>query len=113
VHTLSAKQKSDRANQLLLACKSGAARELFEETGIDVRSQLERIVPARLRTETKVKQGTAILPNEYKHRLFFFLTVTDDDFAKEGVFPTVAHWQFKHVKVSCSTYRHNGWSAPA
>ena len=61
---------------ILEACKVGAARELFEETGIDVRNQLDRLEPA------------AILPPELgdklscmlKNKCYFHLEVNDKDF---------------------------------
>ncbi|EEC51226.1 predicted protein [Phaeodactylum tricornutum CCAP 1055/1] len=70
--------------QLLEAGKRGAARELFEETGIDVRSQLHRMEPATLR---EPKDGESELANEYKHRLFYILNVANDDFLSHGETP--------------------------
>jgi 8-oxo-dGTP pyrophosphatase MutT (NUDIX family) len=93
-----ARQSSDKNTQLLIAGKIGAARELFEETGIDVRSKLDRLAPASLRTEAKVKHGVEILKNEYNHRLFYLLSVTDDDFATKGEIAFGTHG--KHLKVS-------------
>ena len=43
-----AKQTNDADEQLLLAAKAGAARELYEETGVDMMRQLERLQPAPL-----------------------------------------------------------------
>lgn len=77
----------DRNSQLLLACKIGAARELYEETGLDLRSKLHRFEPASLRSQSKIKNGVEILGNEYKSRLFFFLAVTGDDFPVTGQTP--------------------------
>jgi 8-oxo-dGTP pyrophosphatase MutT (NUDIX family) len=93
-----ARQSSDKKTQLLIAGKIGAARELFEETGIDVRKKLGRLEPASLRTEAKVKHGVELLQNEYNDRLFYLLTVTDDDFATKGV--TSVGTDGKHLKVS-------------
>jgi 8-oxo-dGTP pyrophosphatase MutT (NUDIX family) len=93
-----ARQSSDKKTQLLIAGKIGAARELFEETGIDVRKKLDRLEPASLRTEAKVKHGIELLKNEYNYRLFYLLTVTDDDFASKGV--TALGTDGKHLKVS-------------
>ena len=61
---------------MLSAGKAGAARELWEETGIDMRQNLERLLPAALRqsdTET-------MLSCELKKRVYFFLSVDDSDF---------------------------------
>ena len=74
---LSAKSCGGNAQRHLLeAAKAGAARELWEETGIDVRDQLHRLQPAAL----KSSNTTTELSCEIKHRLFFFLAATDDDF---------------------------------
>lgn len=94
-----AQASSDRSAQLLFAGKMGAARELFEETGLDVRLQLDRLEPAALRSKTKVKDGVELLNNEYKHRLFYFLSVTDDDYLNRGETPFGT--EGKHLKV-CS-----------
>jgi 8-oxo-dGTP pyrophosphatase MutT (NUDIX family) len=76
-----AEESRDGQTQLLLASRAGAARELYEETGMDVRYQLDRMEPAALRDEGEVdKHGKPLLQNELKHRLYFFLPVTDDDF---------------------------------
>lgn len=76
----------DRNTQLILACKMGAARELYEETGMDLRDDLTRFEPAALRTANtrSKKHGVEVLTNEYKKRLFYFLSVTDNDFPTDG-----------------------------
>jgi 8-oxo-dGTP pyrophosphatase MutT (NUDIX family) len=85
---LAAKASKDRATQLIAAAKQGAARELMEETGIDIRQQLDRLELAVLRTAAEIdKNGNELLSNEYKHRVFFTLNVTDDDFSLDGVDP--------------------------
>jgi 8-oxo-dGTP pyrophosphatase MutT (NUDIX family) len=56
------------------AAKCGSARELFEETGIDMRQSLDRFQPLWLAPHSKN------LRNEHKHRLFFVVPVTDSDF---------------------------------
>jgi 8-oxo-dGTP pyrophosphatase MutT (NUDIX family) len=98
-----AKEENTREKQLQLAGKAGVAREMYEETGIDVRSQLERFLPANLRVKAMLdKDGTIVLANEYKHRLFYFLMVTDDDFATEGVGAMgtdKADCKYRHIKV--------------
>mmetsp|Transcript_36123 Transcript_36123/g.55139 ORF Transcript_36123/g.55139 Transcript_36123/m.55139 type:complete len:507 (+) Transcript_36123:98-1618(+) len=72
----------DPNKQLLHAAQTGAARELYEETGLDVRSTLTRLRPATLfnsaKDENEKKKGE--LECMLKHRLYFFLSVTDDDF---------------------------------
>lgn len=110
IATCAAEKENNREKQLLLAGMVGSARELFEETGIDVRSQLERISPANLRTEAKFyKEGTTLLANEDKHRLFYVLTVTDQDFANAagvGAMGTdTADCKYKHIKVCRSTFQ--------
>jgi len=93
-------EEDNRNRQLLRAGQSGAARELFEETGIDVRAQLERLEPADLHRDNK--PDSKKLVNEYKHRLFFFLNVTDQDFVKHGVGAMGTDspdCPYKHVKV--------------
>ena len=72
--------------QLILAGQMGAARELYEETGLDVRHALHRLHPTRLRDQRSSKNkntNTTTLINEYKNRLFYTLHLTDDDFLKE------------------------------
>lgn len=83
--SVEAKESDDYETQLVVATKRGAARELFEETGMDVRKQLDRLNPAGLRpSATLDKSHKPVLVNEYKHRLFYFLLVSDDDFPKNG-----------------------------
>jgi 8-oxo-dGTP pyrophosphatase MutT (NUDIX family) len=78
---VAAKSSSDCHTQLLLAAQMGAARELFEETGMDLREQLHRLEPAALRSEDAIKEkGDIVLTCELKKRLYFFLHVTNDDF---------------------------------
>jgi 8-oxo-dGTP pyrophosphatase MutT (NUDIX family) len=68
--------------QLYLAGRAGMARELFEETGLDMREDLDRMQAVVLRkTPQHYKDGgRELLPNEYKHRLFYILQVEDQDF---------------------------------
>ena len=73
-----AKQTSDPEQQLLLAARAGAARELYEETGLDMMRQLHRLEPAPLQPRSNG------LVNLYKSRLFFHLSVTDADFPTTG-----------------------------
>lgn len=70
---------STNTNEVLIeACKLGAARELYEETGMDVRSQLDRLEPAALKQKTHRDELTCML----KNKCYFYLSVNDDDFAK-------------------------------
>jgi hypothetical protein len=64
--------------QLYAASRCGCAREVFEETGIDLRHDLHRFKPVFLNiNETRAK---GVLCNDYKHRLFFIVILTDSDF---------------------------------
>jgi len=65
---------------LILAGKIGAARELYEETGIDIRSALDRLHPVRLWNKVKKKS----LFCEFKQRLFFKLSLEGGDFLTAG-----------------------------
>ena len=68
---------------LLEAAKSGTARELFEETGIDIRGELNRLDPVALST------GDAQLGCMLENKCYFSLHVSDDDFPTEG--PGLVH----------------------
>lgn len=68
------KQKSAEKDYLL-AYKIGAARELYEETGIDLRDSLDRLQPAKLRLP---KDETSC---DYKGRIFFSAEIFDGDVA--------------------------------
>jgi 8-oxo-dGTP pyrophosphatase MutT (NUDIX family) len=93
-----AKEFNDRSSQLQHACKAGAARELFEETGIDLRASLDRIIPASLRLSNEVIKGREVMLNELKNRLFFFVSVNDSDFPSVGIGPTGR--EGSHLRVS-------------
>jgi len=76
-------QQRQYATLLLLASQIGAARELYEETGIDVRSQLERLVPAPLRRRRTTDEIMAeVEVCSVKDRCYFNLVLMDDDFPK-------------------------------
>ena len=66
-------------SHIIHACKIGVARELFEETGMDIRKSLDRITPVRLRGLTTLP-GSNELFCEWKKRMFFSVHVSDDDF---------------------------------
>lgn len=73
---------------LLLACKIGAARELYEETGIDLRNHLDRLQPVQLRKSEN--NGAFPASCVLKHRLFFKICFSDDDFETTGFDSMVA-----------------------
>jgi 8-oxo-dGTP pyrophosphatase MutT (NUDIX family) len=84
---LPANETRDSTEQLLIAAKKGAVRELFEETGLDLRSQLHRVNPLRLADRT----------NMHKNRLFFVATVQDTDF--NGKIKPIDVIDADHLKV--------------
>lgn len=90
-----AQKFNDRSSQLLQACRSGAARELYEETGMDVRKCLERLEVADV-----MDGGNETLKNEYKHRLFFYLWVNDEDFLQNGGGVAPLGTEGRHLRVS-------------
>jgi hypothetical protein len=59
-----------------MACKIGAARELFEETGMDLRNSLDRLSPIQVR---KVGDEEDRLSCQFKKRVFFSVDICDDD----------------------------------
>ena len=64
---------------LLEAGKMGTAREIYEETGIDLRFDLNRLVPVPLRLGQEHNSGTQ-LNCELKRRLYFYVDVKYSDF---------------------------------
>mmetsp|Transcript_21148 Transcript_21148/g.24025 ORF Transcript_21148/g.24025 Transcript_21148/m.24025 type:complete len:202 (-) Transcript_21148:1205-1810(-) len=69
---------------ILEACKLGASRELYEETGIDIRCKLERLKPAALQRSTDAMDMLGCM---LKDKCYFHLVVSDEDFfslSKEG-----------------------------
>jgi len=100
-------ESNQSAQEILFnASRIGAARELYEETGMDIRRNLERLKPAPLRP---IGNGAELLC-ELKHRIFFFLQLKDDDF------PTVSSKQLSspngyedfHLKLILS-HEHSGF----
>eukprot|EP00538_Stauroneis_constricta_P005222 CAMPEP_0119547994 /NCGR_PEP_ID=MMETSP1352-20130426/2020_1 /TAXON_ID=265584 /ORGANISM="Stauroneis constricta, Strain CCMP1120" /LENGTH=248 /DNA_ID=CAMNT_0007593139 /DNA_START=70 /DNA_END=816 /DNA_ORIENTATION=- len=76
-----AKRHSERAVQLQMAAANGCARELFEETGIDVRQSLERRLKiVQLHNGNGGGEQKQVVQNGLKHRMFYLLQVTDEDF---------------------------------
>lgn len=67
--------------QLQIAAREGAARQLYEATGIDVRAHLERLKPAVLQMHPVADAtGHKLLKNEHENSLFYFLQVAEEDF---------------------------------
>jgi len=76
--------KISSSDLLTLGCKIGVARELYEETGIDIRSTLEdRLQPVRLREDDSSDDNRVV--GEFKERLFFRLNLEDGDFVSTGL----------------------------
>ena len=74
------------SQQTYQAARMACARELYEETGMDLtKSQLERFLPLQVQTSTLSDTGkdSKVLINEHKKRVFFILQVNDDDFPKK------------------------------
>ena len=79
----------------------GAARELYEETGIDVRDQLERLVPVELLPYDSPKKLKCML----KHKCYFQLYVNDKDFFSSSVSTSDKRLRFLLIKiVSINSY---------
>jgi 8-oxo-dGTP pyrophosphatase MutT (NUDIX family) len=74
-----------KPQQLDLAGKIGVARELFEESGIDIRGEVERLESAVLGSSENNSGAYASLQHLYKDRLFYFLRLEDTDFLPAGV----------------------------
>ena len=86
---------------LLEACKMGTARELLEETGMDVRSQLDRLQPAPLSTDG------SDLECMLDEKCYFSLAVTDDDFPSDTETEGLKHPMDNngsYLAVSCYLY---------
>ena len=60
---------------LLLAAKIAAARELWEETGLDIRNHLDRLTEAPLKPAKEHE-----LTSELENRIYFYLQLKSDDF---------------------------------
>jgi len=76
------------------ACRVTAARELWEETGIDVRGTLDRLRPLPLTS-----------PLSYKGRAYFELDIGDADSATDGVQPLTGERFLLQL-----SREHTGWS---
>ena len=71
----------DGENRLLAACTIGAARELFEETGIDLRASLDRLKPINIWNNSNDEGGEKNngLLCELEQRVFFSVDISDAD----------------------------------
>eukprot|EP00539_Tryblionella_compressa_P009733 CAMPEP_0178798270 /NCGR_PEP_ID=MMETSP0745-20121128/11663_1 /TAXON_ID=913974 /ORGANISM="Nitzschia punctata, Strain CCMP561" /LENGTH=260 /DNA_ID=CAMNT_0020456905 /DNA_START=21 /DNA_END=804 /DNA_ORIENTATION=- len=64
-----------------IAAREAAARQLYEKTGLDIRSSVHRFKPAILRLNPPVDaRGVQYLKNEYDRKLYYFLQVDENDF---------------------------------
>ena len=81
-------QPEIEAHGLESGCRVAAARELFEETGIDVRADSHRLRPASL-----------VAPQQYKGRFYFELELSDDESvgAADGGVPPLSSERFSEV----------------
>jgi 8-oxo-dGTP pyrophosphatase MutT (NUDIX family) len=81
------------SKQLFLAARMGCAREIYEETSFDFRSDdaIDRLLPMILYDTKSINNNnnnnnnnnhSPVLINEYKHRIFFVAEVRDADFVK-------------------------------
>jgi 8-oxo-dGTP pyrophosphatase MutT (NUDIX family) len=84
--------------QLYLSARLGCIREIYEETGIDLRKQVDRLRPMVL--YDKPERGRLI--NELKHRLFYVCEVQDDDF--------VAATMVRKIRAAHNSVRINGYA---
>ena len=76
--------KTVSLEDIKLATKVGASRELYEETGIDIRSDLDRLEYAIVNFEYN--------DNMIEDRYYFYLFVTDKDFlVPVSLFPDCSH----------------------
>ena len=102
--------------QLQIAAREGAARELHAATGIDVRNHLDRLKPAVLEMNPPVdSMGNKMLKNEHSYRLFYFLQISELDFAASvspfvcwcsvetvsGEHKKQSHWRRHHLFSTC------------
>jgi hypothetical protein len=78
-------QSGHRKMQLQLAAREGAARHLFDQTGIDARGDLDRLQPAVLHLDLPVDAGNGmkLLKNEFNQRLYYFYQASAEDFVKD------------------------------
>mmetsp|Transcript_18659 Transcript_18659/g.26443 ORF Transcript_18659/g.26443 Transcript_18659/m.26443 type:complete len:535 (+) Transcript_18659:98-1702(+) len=99
---------------LAYAAKRAAARELFEETGLDFRDQLDRFEPAHLYEQPSKPD---FLTFEHKHRIYFRINVNDNDFfqqktgdarlSKDYTMPLCGQGSYLFLKLS---HEHSGFT---
>lgn len=90
--------------ELEVAGKLGAARELYEEAGMDIRkSCLDRLQPVNVHTKKDEKETASFM---WKKRLFFVLRVNDDDFFIQKDNNNTDEVQFPFVSPICDDGKH-------
>ena len=87
IYSISSHEKANQSGsakiQLQIAAREGAAREVYKSTGIDVMQHLDRLKPAVLQLNPPAdSEGKKPLKNEHENRLYYFLQVSEDDFAQ-------------------------------
>ncbi|CAJ1960133.1 unnamed protein product [Cylindrotheca closterium] len=85
------KQPSNPWAPIYEAAKRGCVREIWEETGMDLRESLDRVRPLWLGA-IKTNKG---MRNEHKDRIFFVLEVSDSDFLTKAPEASVSHGEAK------------------
>lgn len=91
--------------QLFLAARAGCAREIYEETTIDLRSQeqIDRLLPLIVRRkDDSSNSDTSKLCNEFKDRLFFVAQVLDSDFPSSLPVGSVRYQSVPQGGVNCN-----------
>jgi hypothetical protein len=87
--------------QLQIAAREAAARQLYENTGLDIRGDPDRFKPAILRLNPPVDaRGVQYLKNEYDNKLYYFLQVDDNDFSPITYADTSGQTGFKLKRPS-------------
>jgi 8-oxo-dGTP pyrophosphatase MutT (NUDIX family) len=68
----------DWRDRLCFASRLAAARELFAETGLDLRGALHRLIPANLVQQDQVEQSRGVY-NQFQRGLTYFLFLCEND----------------------------------
>lgn len=76
-----AENSEDIQSQLVAAAQATATRQLYKETGIDIRDKPYRLEPAAIRNEVVSDgNGELVMTCELEKTLYYFLPVNDEDF---------------------------------